>query len=262
MRSMWKGHLRFSLVTIPIQIFNAVDNSNEIKFNQLHGTDNGKINYKKVCSECEKEVPVADIVKGYEYSPDQFVVLKAEELANIKLASNKAIDIEAFVDISEVHPSRFEAVYYIGPSAAVAIPTFNLLIKALAKANKAGVGRIVLREKEDVVLLVPENQGLVMYKLRYPDELKDMKDVPDLKDEPVDEAQLKLADTLIDSLTKKFEDVKFTDNYRNAVMEIVQTKIAGKEILTISETPSNAPVVDILDALKASIDQAKKLKAS
>jgi DNA end-binding protein Ku len=262
MRSMWKGHLRFSLVTIPIQIFNAVDNSKEVHFNQLHSLDNGKINYKKVCSECEKEVPIAEIVKGYEYSPDQFVVIKPEELDNIKLESNKAIDIEAFVDISEVHPSRFEAVYYIGPSAAIAVPTFNLLYKALSKANKAGVGRIVLREKEDVVLLVPENQGLVMYKLRYPEELKSIAEVPDLKDSPVDEAQLKLADTLIDSLTKKFDDIVFTDHYKTALMEIVNQKVAGKETVTMADVPSSAPVIDIMEALKASIEEAKRLKAS
>ncbi len=258
MRSMWKGHLRFSLVTIPIQIFNAVDSSSEIKFNQLHGADNGKINYKKVCSECEKEVPVADIVKGFEYAPDQYVVLKPEELDNIKLASNKAIDIQAFVDISEVHPTRFEAVYYIGPSAAIGVPTFNLLYKALKKSNKAGVGRIVLREKEDVVLLVPENKGLIMYKLRYPEELKNMNEVPDLKEEEVDEAQLKLADTLIDSLSKKFEDIDFKDQYKDAVMQLVNTKIAGKETISIAEIETAAPVVDIMTALKQSIEQAKK----
>jgi DNA end-binding protein Ku len=260
---MWKGHLRFSLVTIPIQIFNAVDNSTQVSFNQLHAADNGKINYKKICSECEKEVPVAEIVKGYEYSPDQYVVIKPEELDNIKLESNKAIDIQAFVDINEVHPSRFEAVYYIGPSAAIAVPTFNLLYKALFKAGKAGVGRIVLREKEDIVLLVPENQGIVMYKLRYPEELKNMSEVPDLKDQPVDESQLKLAETLIDSLSKKFSDIDFKDHYKEALMDIVNQKVAGKETVTMAEGPaSSAPVIDIMAALQASIDEAKNKKAS
>jgi DNA end-binding protein Ku len=261
MRSIWKGHLRFSLVTIPIQIFNAVDNSTQISFNQLHAADNGKINYKKVCASCEAEIPVADIVKGYEYAPDQYVVLKSEELNAIKLESTKAIDIQAFVDISEVHPSRFEAVYYVGPSAAVAVPTFNLLYKALYKAGKAGVGRIVLRDKEDIVLLVPEKMCLVMYKLRYPEELKAISDVPDLKDSPVDETQLKLAETLIDSLSKKFEDIDFKDNYKQALLDIVNTKVLGKQTLTVTEAKPDAPVVDIMEALRASIEEAKK-KAS
>jgi DNA end-binding protein Ku len=262
MRSMWKGHLRFSLVTIPIQIFNAVDNSGQISFNQVHGTDNGKIKYKKVCSECEKEVPMEEIIKGYEYAPEQYVVLKPEELANIKLESNKAIDIEAFVDIKEVHPSRFEAVYYIGPSAAIGVPTFNLLYKALSKAGKAGVGRIVLREKEDVVLLVPENQGFIMYKLRYPEELKKIDEVPDLKDVAVDDAQLQLAETLIGSLTKKFDDIVFEDQYKKAVLDIVNQKIAGKQVINIDEPKETSPVIDIMDALRASIEEAKTRKAS
>jgi DNA end-binding protein Ku len=262
MRSMWKGHLRFSLVTIPIQIFNAVDNSSNISFNQVHGTDNGKIKYKKVCTECEKEVPMEEIVKGYEYAPDQFVVIKPEELEQIKLESNKAIDIEAFVDISEVHPSRFEAVYFIGPSAAIGIPTFNLLYQALYKAQKAGVGKIVLREKEDVVLLVPEKMGFVMYKLRYPDELKNMSEVPDLKEAVVDPAQLQLAETLIGSLSKKFDEIEFKDNYKTAVMEIVNQKIAGKQVINFEESKPSAPVIDIMDALRASIEEAKTRKAS
>ncbi len=261
MRSIWKGHIRFSLVTIPIQVFNAVDNSSQISFSQLHATDNGKINYKKMCADCAQEIPMAEIVKGYEYAPDQFVVIKPEELDGIKLESTKAIDIQAFVDISEVHPSRFEAVYYVGPSAAVAIPTFNLLYKALHKAGKAGLGRIVLREKEDVVLLVPEQQGFVMYKLRFPEELKAITEVPDLKDSPVDEAQLKLAETLIDSLSKKFADIDFKDHYKEALLDIVNKKISGKQTVTVAEQKTDAPVVDIMEALRASIEEAKK-KAS
>jgi len=144
MRSIWKGHIRFSLVTIPIQIFNAIESGNNISFKQLHNEDNGRISYKKVCTSCEEEVPYGDIVKGYEYEPDQYVILKKEEFASIKLKSNRAIDVDAFVDVNEVHPSRFEAVYYVGPNGEIAIKTFNLFRKALLKTNKAGVGRIIL----------------------------------------------------------------------------------------------------------------------
>jgi len=204
MRSIWKGHIRFSLVTIPIQIFNAIESGNNISFKQLHNEDNGRISYKKVCTSCEEEVPYGDIVKGYEYEPDQYVILKKEEFASIKLKSNRAIDVDAFVDVNEVHPSRFEAVYYVGPNGEIAIKTFNLFRKALLKTNKAGVGRIILRDREDVVLLTAQGDGLVMYKLRYPYELRKMEDVPDLKDVEVDETQLKLAETLIASLDKGF----------------------------------------------------------
>jgi DNA end-binding protein Ku len=260
MRSIWKGHIRFSLVTIPIQVFNAVETSNAITFNQLHKNDNGKVRYKKVCSVCEEEVPFADIVKGYEYEPDQYVILEKEELDAIKLKSTRAIDVESFVDADEVHPSRFEAVYYVGPNGDIAIKTFNLFRKALLKTKKAGVGRIILRDREDVVLLAAQDKGIIMYKLRYPYELRSLDDVPDLEDMEVDATQLKLAETLIDSLDTPFHKIDFEDRYRDALLELVDDKIDGKEIVTLSEEVEAAPVVDIMEALKRSIEEAKKIK--
>ncbi len=258
MRSIWKGHIRFSLVNIPIQLFSAVESKSNISFKQLHGEDNGRINYKKVCADCEKEVPYGEIVKGYEYQPDQYVVLSKDELENIKLKSNKAIDIEAFVDVADVHPSRYEAVYYVGPQGEVAQKTFSLFSQTLIKTGKAGIGRIILRDREDVCMITPHGKGLILYKLRYPEELRDIEKVPDLGNTEVDEAQLQLAETLVSSLTKTFDEVDFTDRYKEALEELVQTKVDGKEIVQISESEDEKPVVDIMDALKASIEQAKK----
>jgi DNA end-binding protein Ku len=260
MRSIWKGHIRFSLVTIPIQIFNAVETGYDISFNQLHNTDHGRISYEKVCKSCNEKVSTRDIVKGYEYAKDQYVVMEPKELDAIKLKSSGAIDIEAFVDIHEVPPSRFEAVYYVGPSSEVAKKTFGLMAHVLKKTGKAGIGRVILREKEDVVLLVPENSGMIMYKLRYPHEVRDINEVPDLEDIEVDEKQLQLAETLVDSLAMSFDEVDFGDRYRDALMELVNEKINGKEIITITEQKTEAPVIDIMDALKASIAEAKKMK--
>ncbi len=262
MRSVWKGHIRFSLVSIPIQIFNAVESKGNISFKQLHGEDHGRVKYKKVCASCEEEVPYGEIVKGYEYEPDQYVVLKPEELAALKLKSNKAIDIEAFVDMDEVPASRYEAVYFVGPNGEVAQKTFSLFCQTLKKSGKAGVGRIILRDREDVVLMKTHKQGLVMYKLRYPYELRSIDDVPDLAEVEVDQAQLDLAQTLVSSLEKSFSEIDFTDRYKDALMELVEDKISGKEIVTISEEEEAAPVVDIMDALKASIEAAKKKKKS
>lgn len=261
MRSIWKGHIRFSLVTIPIQIFNAVETKNEVRFNQLHKKDNGRIKYSKFCKTCNEEVKFKDIVKGYEYEPDQYVVLKQKEIAGLKLKSTRAIDIEAFVDLAEVHPSHFESVYYIGPNGEVATKTFNLFYQVLSKSGKAGVGRIILRDREDVVLLTPVDGALVMYKLRYPYELRSINDVPDIQKEEVDEKQLALAESLVASLTTTFDEVDFEDRYRDAVLDLVQQKIEGKEIITIGEEATeDQPVVDIMDALKASIEQAKNKK--
>jgi DNA end-binding protein Ku len=258
MRSIWKGHIRFSLVTIPIQIFSAVESKNDVSFNQLHDQDNGRIRYKKECSVCGEEVSYSNIVKGYEYEPDQYVVLKQEDLNGIKLESNRAIEIEAFVQVEEVHPSRFEAVYYVGPNGDIAQETFNLLRVALEKSGKAGIGRLILRDREDVVLICPQNKGLIMYKLRYPYEIRNINDVPDLQIKKIDASQLELANTLIDSLSKSFAEIDFEDRYRDALLELVDDKIKGKETITISEEAEDKPVIDIMDALKRSIEAAKK----
>ena len=261
MRSIWKGHIRFSLVTIPIQIFNAIDTGSDIRFNQLHNKDNGRIKYKKECLTCGEEVPFGDLVKGYEYEPDQYVVFAKKDFNGIKLKSNRAIDIEAFVDLDEVHPSRFEAVYFIGPNGDIGQSTFSLLRETLINSKKAGVGRIILRDKEDVVLLVAEDKGLIMYKLRYPYEVRKIEEVPDIKESSIDESQLQLAQTLVDSLTKPFSEIDFEDRYRDALLDLVQDKVDGKEIVTIGDEAEDSPVVDIMDALKRSIDEAKKKKA-
>ncbi len=261
MRSIWKGHIRFSLVTIPIQVFSAVESKGNISFKQIHAKDQGSVGYKKYCKSCDAVLKGKDIVKGYEYQPDSYVVFEPEELDKIRLKSTRAIDIEAFVDISEVHPSRFEAVYYVGPEGDVAGPTYQLFCAALRKSGKAGVGRIILRDREDVVLLTTYEKGLVMYKLRYPYEIRDINKVPDLSDAEVDGAQLKLALTLIDSLDTSFDQVDFEDRYKDALMELVEQKIAGKQIVTIDDEAEDTPVVDIMSALKQSIAEAKKKSA-
>jgi DNA end-binding protein Ku len=262
MRSIWKGHIRFSLVTIPVQIFNGLEAATELSFKQLHDKDNGKINYKKVCSSCQEEVPFGNIIKGFEYEPERYVVFKKDELDNVKLKSTKVIDIEAFVDIAEVHPSRFEALYFVGPNGDIANPTYNLLKQSLLKSGKAGVGKVVIREREDVVLLMPEKEGIIMYKLRYPNEVRSVKDIPDVKDTPVDAAQLNLADTLISSMVKPFGDIVFKDTYVDAVMSMVQEKVSGKQVVSIESSEESAPVVDIMEALKRSIEEAKLKKGA
>jgi len=260
MRSVWKGHIRFSLVTIPVQIFSAIESKNNISFNQLHKEDNGRVGYTKTCKSCGDTLKSKDIVKGYEYEPDQYVVLTSDELAAVKLKSTKAIDIEAFVDINEVHPSRFEAVYFIGPEGDVAKKSFQLFLETIKRAKKAGVGRIIFRDREDVVMMVPEGNALVMYKLRYPNELRNIEKVPDTEPTEIDETQLKLAATLVESLSTSFKDIDFEDRYSEALMELVNKKIEGSEIVTAAESDTQAPTINIMDALKASIEQSKNLK--
>ena len=260
MRSIWKGHIRFSLVTIPIQIFNAVETKSEIHFKQLHREDNGPVGYNKVCRSCDKKLSSSDIVKGYEYESDNFVMLEKEDFEKIKLQSNKAIEIEGFIDPAEVHPSRFEAVYYVGPSGEPAQKTYNLFCHTLISTKKAGIGRIILRDREDVVMIVADGMGMIMYKLRFPYELRKMSDVPDLSEGKPEKAELELATTLVDQLVTTFDEINFEDRFRDALMEMVEDKISGKEVVRVEEKEEESPVVDIMSALKGSIERAKKLK--
>ncbi|MBV6645400.1 MAG: Ku protein [Cyclobacteriaceae bacterium] len=259
MRAIWKGHIRFSLVTIPIRIYNAIDTAQTIRFNLLSKETNNPVKYEKRDKVTGDLLRQEDIVKGYQYEPGQFVIVEQEDFENIKLKSTKVIEIEGFVDASDVHHTLFDAPYFAGPDGDVAAKTYALLSDTLKASGKVGVGKVVLRDRESIVLLTPYDSGILLYKLRYPEEIRNVKDVPNLSDsEQADEEQLKLAQTLVDSMSKKFEDIKFEDRYNNALREVIDAKIEGKEIVSIVE--EEPEVVDIMTALKASIEEAKKAK--
>lgn len=255
MRSIWKGHIRFSLVTIPVRIYGAIETQNTISFNQLHKEDFGRIRYDKRCKKCNEAVSGDDIVKGYEYEPDQYVVIEDEDFEKLKLKSTKIIEIEGFVDASEVHPTLYDTPYFAGPDGPVAAKAYALLRETLRNSGKMGIGRVVLRDRESIMMLAPQGQGLVLYKLRYPKEVRVAEDVPDTSGLEADEAQLALAQTLVDSMSTKFADLTLEDRYRDALTEVITAKIEGKEVVTVAE--EEVPVVDIMTALKASIEQAK-----
>jgi len=258
MRAIWKGHIRFSLVTIPIRIYSAIDTKETISFNQLHTQDHGRVGYDKRCKKCGKVLSNTEIVKGYEYEPDQYVVLEQEDFEKVKLTSTKIIEIEGFVDSSEVHPTLYDTPYFIGPDGEVASQPYALLNKTLIESSKLAVGRIVIRDREDVVMLSSLNNGIVMYKLRYPSEVRKMSEVPLVNGVVANKEQLKLAKTLVDSMTTKLSEIDLSDRYQDAVKEMIKAKIEGKEIVSVAEEIT--PVVDMMKALKQSIEQAKKEK--
>ncbi len=258
LRSIWKGHIRFSLVTIPIRVYNAVDTAESISFNQIHRDCNGRIGYDKRCKKCNNQVENDDIVKGYQYETDQYVIFEKDDLDKLKLKSTKVIDIEGFVDASEVDPTLYDSPYYAGPDGEVAAKTYGLLSSALKSSGKLGVGKVVLRDREDVVMIAPKGDGIVLYKLRYPKEIRKLEDVPLVEKQKANADEVKLAKSLIDSMTTKFDSMKLENKYSEAVREMVQAKIAGKEIVAIEEVEPE--VVDIMTALKQSIEQAKGKK--
>ncbi|MEQ8470407.1 MAG: Ku protein [Marinoscillum sp.] len=259
MRAIWKGHIRFSLVTIPIRIYNAIDNQQSVKFNLLAKETKNPVKYEKKDKVTGETLRAEDIVKGYQYEPGQFVIVDNDDFDKVKLKSTKVIEIEGFVDTKEVHPTLFDSPYFAGPDGDVAAKTYQLLSEALKKSGKVGVGKVVLRDRENVVLLTPHEKGILLYKLRYPDEVRNISDVPKLGEtQEIEAEQLKMANTLIDSMTKKFDDIKLEDRYNGALKDMIINKIEGKEIVSISE--EEPEVVDIMTALKQSIEQAKAEK--
>jgi DNA end-binding protein Ku len=256
LRSIWKGHIRFSLVTIPVRIYNAVDTAESVSFNQIHRECNGRIGYDKRCKKCNNLVENEEILKGYQYEPDQYVIFEKDDLEKLKLKSTKVIDIEGFVDAGEIDPTLYDAPYYAGPDGDVAAKTYGLLSAALRESGKMGVGKLVLRDREDVVMIAPKGDGIVLYKMRYPKEIRKIDDVPLVEKQKPNKEELKLAKSLIDSMTTKFSSMTIENKYNDAVREMVKAKIAGQEIVAIEE--EEAEVVDIMTALKQSIEKSKK----
>jgi DNA end-binding protein Ku len=258
MRSIWKGHIRFSLVTIPVRIYNAVDSEESIRFNQLHKDDNGAVGYEKKCKKCGKTLTSDEIVKGYQFEPEQYVIVSSDDLAKIKLQSTKVIDIDGFIDASEVSPSLYEAPYLAGPDGVVAAKTYTLLSEALKASGKVGIGKVVLRDREEVVMIAPLHGGIILYKLRQPNEVRKMEDVPQIERKEVSKDELKLSISLVESMTSSLNELDLTDRYRDALRELIEAKIAGREVVAAPEEAK--PVVDIMTALRQSIEQTKAKK--
>lgn len=259
MRAIWKGHIQFSLVTIPIRIYNAIDTAQKVSFNLLSKETNNPVKYEKRDKNTGDLLRQEDIVKGYQYEPGQFVIIDDEDFEKVKLKSTRLIEIEGFVDAKEVHHSLFDSPYFAGPDGDVAAKTYALLTEALRKSGKVGVAKVVLRDRESMVLLTPHESGILMYKLRYPNEVRSIMQVPNVTpDIEADPDQLKMANVLIDSMSKKFKDIRMEDKYNEALREMIDAKIEGKEIVMMQE--EEPEVVDIMTALKASIEQAKSSK--
>jgi DNA end-binding protein Ku len=258
MRSIWKGHIRFSLVTIPVRIYNAVDTEETIRFQQLHKEDNGAVGYEKKCKKCGKSLSSEEIVKGYEFEPEQYVIVSADDFAKIKLESTKVIEIQGFIDAAEVHPTLYESPYLAGPDGVVAAKTYSLLSDALKASGKVGIGKVVLRDREETVMISSQDGGIMLYKLRQPNEVRKMDDVPQIERKEANRDELKLSISLVESMAASLEELDMTDRYRDALREMIEAKIAGREVVVAPEAAK--PVVDIMTALKQSIEQTKAKK--
>src|SRR5262245_20488121 len=256
MRSIWKGHIRFLLVAIPVRVYNAIETSEKIHLNQLHREDYGPIGYDKRCKKCGQICSNEEIIKGYQYSHEQYAILEPEDISNVKLKTTKVIDIVGFVDKSEIPPMLYDSPYFVGPDGEVGAKTYALLREVLRDTGKVGLGKVVLRDREDFVAIAPQGDGLVVYKLRYPKEVRKMDEVPQLDHQEIDKNELKLAHTLVEQMVTSIGEIEMRDRYSEALREVIEAKIEGKEVAGFVE--EEQPTVDIMTALKESIKQAQR----
>jgi len=263
MRSIWKGHIRFLLVAIPVRIYNAIETSEKIQFNQLHRDDYGPIGYDKRCKKCNQIVTNDQITKGYQYEPERYAIVEPEDIAKIKIKTTKAVDIIGFVDRSEIPTTFFDAPYFAGPDGPVSEKPYALLREVMKQTGKVGVGKVVLRDREDLVAVFPHEDGLVLQKLHYPHELRKMEDVPDLEGvhnltaEKLNKNELKLATTLVQEMETTLADVDTEDNYHSALKKLIDSKIKGKKVVEF-EPVEELPRLDIMSALKQSLQASNR----
>ena len=260
-RSLWKGAVTFGLVNIPVKLFSAVQEKS-LKFHLLHDEDKGRIKYQRTCAKCGKEVGWDDIVKGYEFSKDQYVTFTDDELAAVDVESIRAIDIVSFVPLEEIDPIYFNKTYYVAPEPS-GIKAYQLLSNALEAEGKVGVAKVALREKEHLATVRLKDGMFVLETMHWPDEIRSPEFEELDKKARVSDAEVKMARQLVQQLSSEFKPEEFEDEYRKSLEELVQQKVEGQEI-AVAAAPEEEPtkVVDLMEALKASVAEAKKRKGA
>jgi DNA end-binding protein Ku len=257
-RAIWTGAISFGLVNVPVKLYSAVSKKS-VRFHQLHAEDGVRIQQKRVCPADGQEVAWEEIVKGYEISPDRYVVVTPEELEALDPKKTKTIDIEEFVDLEEIDPLYYDHPYYLLPGQGAAKP-YKLLADAMKEANKVAIARVVIRTKEQLVAIRPIGEVLAMATMNFADEVVPPDSFDEAPGDDIDttKRELEMARQLIESLTAEFEPEKYHDEYRDAVMGLIERKADGEEIVLqpAAEEPEKVP--DLMAALEASLAAAKK----
>lgn len=250
-----KSVISFGLVAIPISMYTATQD-NDVHFNQLHKEDKERIKYKKVCAHCGKEVTQKDIMKGYQYDTDHYVVVTDDDLEKIKTEKDKSIQILHFAQLNQISPVYYEKTYQATPEAG-GEKAFELLRVALMSEQKIAIGKTVMGTRETLLAIIPREDGVLVSTMFYED---DIKDLPKSYNKPeLSEEEMNMAKTLINSMDTPFNPSQYQDEYQIKLRELIETKIAGKEIVASkSETPNN--IINLMDALKASVEQTQSNK--
>ena len=257
-RSIWSGAISFGLVNVPIKLFSAVSRKT-VRFHQLNEETGNRIQQKRVDPESGEEVPYEKIVKGYELTKDRYVVITPEELDALDPERTRTIDIEDFVDLDEIDPVYYDHPYYLVPDKGAA-KAYGLLLGAMKESGKVAIARVVIRSKEQLVAIRPAGEVLMMETMLFHDEVvpsDDIEDLPDAQEIKASDRELNMAQQLIDSLSSEFEPERYHDEYREKVLELIERKASGEEIVVQAEAPQPARVPDLMAALEASLAAVK-----
>ena len=258
-RPTWKGHLKVSLVTVPVRVFPATNTTGVVRFNQLHAECRTRIRQKKWCEECDREVDKSEIVKGYEFEKGRYVVVDEEDIAKAKPESTRIINLLRFADVESIDPIYVERPFYLAPDGKVAAGAFAVLREALE--GKAGIGKLALLGREYLVAVQPRDKGLMMFTLRAASEVRRMSAIEELEDLPetVNDAEVQLARQVIGTFAGDLDLSEFTDEYQAELRRIIDAKVAGEEVVE-TEADSPAKVVNLMEALRKSLDQVSASK--
>ena len=260
-RAIWSGSISFGLVNIPVKLYSAVSRKS-VRFNQIDRATGSRIRYKKVASESGDEVANEDILKGYELPSGEYVTVSDDELAQLDPKASRTIDIEEFVDLSEIDPLYYDNAYYLAPDKATVKP-YALLCRAMEQSGKVGVARFVMRSKQYLAAVRPQDGKLLMSTMVYADEINPPEQIPELgevEEIEVSDKELVMAEQLIESLTESFDPTKYEDTYRERVLEVIERKAAGEEDIVALPEPQEEKVVDLMAALEASVAAAKEAR--
>jgi DNA end-binding protein Ku len=254
MASVWKGHLTFGLVSFPVRLFTAARGEN-ISFNQLHKADNSRVKQVLFCQAEDKQIPRSEIVKGYEYEKDHYVVIDDEDIKKVAPKTAKSMEILEFVKAEDVDPVYLESSYYMGPDEGGEKP-YALLFEALKETKYCGVAKIAMHNREHIVVVRPGSTGMILHTMYFADEVRKA-DEHRTDTSSVDEKHLKLAKMLIDTLASDFQPEKYHDSYRENLKAMIQAKVEGHRVVETPAAPTTN-VIDIMEALKKSLEQKKK----
>jgi DNA end-binding protein Ku len=256
-RSIWSGAISFGLVNVPVKLYSAVSRKT-VRFHQLHDKDGVRIQQKRVCPADGEEVPYENIVKGYEISPDRYVLIETEELEALDPKKTRSIDIQEFVDLEEIDPIYYDHPYYLAPGTG-ASKAYRLLVQAMQKTGKVAIARVVIRQKESLVAIRATGDVMTMATMVFHDEVVSpdtIEEIPD-DDAKASKREVEMAEQLIASLSGDFDPTKYKDEYRERVLELIEAKAAGEEIkIQPQEEPVKVP--DLMAALEQSLAAAQK----